>query len=154
MKAMHAGPFALALLGSGLCSGVAAAQDARTEMEQAHDRYEQAMEQGDAAAVAGMFTEDAIYLSPEGKTLEGRAAIEEYYRALPKFADVEITATHVDQIGDVIIDIGNFTDKVAPEAGGETIEGEYVAIVRTTAEGPKLFRIVTFPKRQPTAAPQ
>ncbi len=36
-----------------------------------------AMEKGDAVAIAAFFTEDAVYLDPEGKALEGRAAIED-----------------------------------------------------------------------------
>jgi ketosteroid isomerase-like protein len=147
----HAAPLSLAL---ALSVGVAVAQDATTQIEQLRTQYETAMEQGDAAGVAALFMDDAVYLDPQGKTIKGRAAIEDYYTEFPKFEDVTITSSSLDQIGEVFIDIGSFADKLAAEAGGGTEEGEYVVILRTTDEGPKIFKAVIFPTRQPMTPQQ
>ena len=42
--------------------------------------YQTAARIGDAAGVASLFTEDAIFLLPEQPALEGRQAIEDYYK--------------------------------------------------------------------------
>jgi hypothetical protein len=47
--------------------------------------YDEAVSNNDAAAVAALFTEDAVFVSDRGP-IHGRAAIEQWYRRVPSLA--------------------------------------------------------------------
>ncbi|HSG86471.1 MAG TPA: SgcJ/EcaC family oxidoreductase [Candidatus Limnocylindrales bacterium] len=51
-----------------------------TELEAVMERWAQAVEADDAAAVAGLFTDDGVLLSSDAPTARGRAAIEAVVR--------------------------------------------------------------------------
>ena len=52
------------------------AQTAAGEIEMANQRFVQALNKGDAAMIAGMYTEHAMVLPPKAEMIEGRAAID------------------------------------------------------------------------------
>jgi uncharacterized protein (TIGR02246 family) len=96
----------------------------------ANDRaYEAAFAKADAKALADFYAEDAEYTTEEGKTLNGRAAIEESIRAgfrTNKGASLAIYANSVKVLApEVVVEKGS---TAVTAKGGEIDESLYTAI--------------------------
>jgi len=64
------------------------------------DKWAEAFNKGDAAAVAGMYTADAYVLPPGAEMVKGRNAIEALWRAnMQQISDVKCTAIDVKPLG-------------------------------------------------------
>jgi uncharacterized protein (TIGR02246 family) len=70
---------ALALCLGFAVTGSAAAQTAAM-IQQLNDKWEDAFNKGDAAAVAAMYAENAYVLPPGGDMVKGRPAIEAFWK--------------------------------------------------------------------------
>ena len=132
--------------------GSAAAQndDLQAQVEDLQSRYEQAWTAGDAEALAGLFTEDAIFWPLGGGSFEGRDNIQQAMQQEPTPETADIRSTRTERIGDMVLDVGTFSATL-PEAQGGAVEGEYVVIVNETGDGPAIHRLIAF---QPRRAPQ
>ena len=68
-----------------LLASAAVAADATTEarnaIEQANARFTKEFEQRNAAAIAAMYTEDAIVFPPGQEIVKGRQAIEQFWKS-------------------------------------------------------------------------
>ena len=73
-------PAALRVQGASTAT-VAPAQVDPSVVEGA-DKYLKSVLAGDASAIAGMFREDAVLMPADCPLLRGRAAIDQYYRAM------------------------------------------------------------------------
>jgi uncharacterized protein (TIGR02246 family) len=83
-----------------LCLGVLIAGPALAQstaaIQQLNDKWVAAFNQGDAAAVAALYAEDAYVLPPGGDMVKGRSAIEAFWKAAmqqvgqPKLATVDV----------------------------------------------------------------
>jgi uncharacterized protein (TIGR02246 family) len=65
---------AIVTLGSAL-----AAQKPDADIEALTRNFEQAFNKGDAKALAGLYTKDAVQLTPDGQFLTGQAAVEQHH---------------------------------------------------------------------------
>ena len=63
-------------------SAVAATPDSNLEkaVARANAEWAAAMKTGDAAVIAAPYTDDAVFVLADGKSLQGRAAVERMYR--------------------------------------------------------------------------
>jgi uncharacterized protein (TIGR02246 family) len=92
----------------------------------------------DAEAMAKLYTEDGILVSPSGNIIRGRGALVEYYRK--RFAsgahDHHLTVTDAHLEAGAGFGISHFSVQ-SPNAKGEiqTVEGNLVAIYRHTPDG-------------------
>ena len=68
-----------ALLAAALFATPALADEA-ADIKAQNAAFEEAFNAGDSAAVAALYTEDAIALPPGGPMVEGRAAIQEMWQ--------------------------------------------------------------------------
>jgi len=106
---------------------------------QLRSAWEAAYTSGDAAALAGLYTQDAVAMNNEEPSLNGRAAIQAYYEAM--FAEVSIdgglTSEVMDVSGDLGFDSGTFSGTITPKAGGDPMQRmvRYVVIVRRDTDG-------------------
>jgi len=86
------------------------------------DKFAEAFNKGDAAAVAAMYTEDAYVLRPGAEMVTGRNAIEALWRAnMQQISDVRCTALDVKPLGrSAVRDIGtcSFKTKAQPPQDG------------------------------------
>jgi len=87
-----------------LCLGLAFAGSAMAQSKAAIQKLEDgwgaAFNQGDAAAVAAMYTDDADVLPPGQDMVKGRAAIEALWRQeMAQIGDVKCTALDVKPLG-------------------------------------------------------
>jgi uncharacterized protein (TIGR02246 family) len=102
-------------------------------------KYQAAYNAGDAAALAALYTDDAISLPDHHPAVQGRPAIQKYFEDL--FA--EYSATMMISPGDTDVtpnlahENGTFTIKVTPKAGGDTIsdDGKYLVVLKRGADG-------------------
>ena len=69
-------------------------------MQKLNDRWADAFNKGDAAAVAAMYTEDAYVLPAGAPLVKGRAAIEGFWRqAMQQLSDVKCSTLDVKPLG-------------------------------------------------------
>lgn len=108
-------------------------------VDQLRSAWEAAYTAGDAAALAGLYTQDAVAMYNEEPSVNGRAAIQAYYEAM--FAEVTIdgglTSEVMDVDGDLAFDSGTFSATITPKAGGDPTQRmvRYVVIVRRDTDG-------------------
>jgi uncharacterized protein (TIGR02246 family) len=86
------------------------------------DKWAEAFNKGDAAAVAAMYTQDAYVLPPGADMVKGRNAIETLWRAnMQQISDVKCTALDVKPLGrNAAREIGtcSFKTKAQPPQDG------------------------------------
>ena len=118
-----------------LSAGGAAAQDPTdAELRRLSDAYAQAWAKGDAKAIAGLHTSEAIHVSADGRVSVGRAAIE---RALTEAltgpyrgAKIGLTNGQTTRAGqDVYVTEGSFTISGGMPPAGTPTRGRYVATI-------------------------
>jgi uncharacterized protein (TIGR02246 family) len=104
-----------------LLTGPAAAQSKAT-IQKFDDKWAEAFNKGDAAALAAMYTEDAYALPPGAEMMKGRSAIEIFWRQqMQQIGDVKCTALDVKPLGrNVAREIGtcSFKTKAQPPQDG------------------------------------
>ena len=66
---------------AGSKSKDAGVSQARAGIEAANAKFSEAFDRGDAAAVAALYTEDAIVFPPDSEMVKGRQAIGEFWKA-------------------------------------------------------------------------
>ena len=82
-----------------LLVGPAAAQSKAT-IQKFDDKWAEAFNKGDAAALAAMYTEDAYALPPGTEMMKGRSAIEAFWRQqMQQIGDVKCTALDLKPLG-------------------------------------------------------
>jgi uncharacterized protein (TIGR02246 family) len=104
-----------------LLAGPAAAQSKAT-IQKFDDKWAEAFNKGDAAALAAMYTEDAYALPPGAEMMKGRSAIEIFWRQqMQQIGDVKCTALDVKPLGrNAAREIGtcSFKTKAQPPQDG------------------------------------
>ncbi len=110
----------------------------RADLEAMDVRWAEGYTAGDAAAVAALYAEDATLLPPNVKKLQGRAAIQAFFKAELEMGatDLGLTTISVGGAGDIAYVVGRYTVAV-PAEGGEMMrdEGKYLAIHQHQADG-------------------
>jgi uncharacterized protein (TIGR02246 family) len=112
-----------------LCfSAPAMAQDKAT-IQSLNDKFAQAFNAGDAAAVAALYTEDAIILPPGGEMMKGRSAIQAFWKgAAEQFGNGKLTTVDVKPLGnEAAREIGTFSFRTKGSQSQE-ITGKYVVV--------------------------
>jgi uncharacterized protein (TIGR02246 family) len=121
-----------------LLVGPAAAQSKAT-IQKFDDKWAEAFNKGDAAALAAMYTEDAYALPPGTEMMKGRSAIEAFWRQqMQQIGDVKCTALDVKPLGrSAAREIGtcSFKTKAQPQNKGPTASGRRPEIRRRLGEG-------------------
>ena len=120
---------AVAMLGCG----PAWAETAKEGIEAANQRFEAAFNRGDAAAVAELYTSDAALLPPGEARVDGRSAIERYWKGAidAGFKDLTLEAQDVTETTNGAVEFGRFT-MAGPNAGAAagTMAGKYAVLWR------------------------
>ena len=97
-----------------------------------------AINDGDAAAAAACYTDDAALLPPGVPRMNGREAAKSYWQGAidAGLSEVSITAESIEIHGDTGITVGSLSG----EMGGQALSGKYVVISQKTGEGWKIQR--------------
>jgi hypothetical protein len=145
---------AVALWAISLLGGMAAAQDAdmQTQVSDVQQRYEDAIAARDYAALSSLFVENPIYLPISGGIIEDREGIASFYEQSGLTA-LDARSSRTETVGEnLVLDIGTFTATLAEEAGGGTLEGEYVILGEVGENGLQIRSLAAFPARQAPGA--
>ena len=111
------------------------AQTTAGEIEKARQQYIEALNQGDAATLARMSTERAVLLPPNAEMIEGREAIEKYWRSVfaAGLKDVSARMVRVDEYGgDAAREIGRI--HLNAPTPRDVLEGKYVIVWHKSGE--------------------
>jgi uncharacterized protein (TIGR02246 family) len=110
----------------------------RKAIEESNLKFGEAARQGDAAALAALYTEDATLLPPNSEMIKGREGIEAVWSAVIQMGAKGVVFTTVDVYGsgDLAYEVGNYVLTIQPE-GQEPIEdkGKYVVVWKQIADG-------------------
>jgi uncharacterized protein (TIGR02246 family) len=133
----------LSVLGCGQQAdqGPRAEQDdtaAREGISKALRSWEEVWKNGDSAAAAAKFTDDAINMMPGAESDVGRAAIE---RAFEEFLssvtinEITFTTQELDVRGDKAYELGNFVQQYTDGETEVTQRSRYMAFWKLEADG-------------------
>jgi len=119
-----------------LMASPSVAQTAAGEIGKANEQFVQAFNVGDAATIGRTYTERALVLPPNAEMIEGREAIQKYWRGVIEagIRNLSMRSIRVDEYGgDAARAIGQFSAE-APEPRDQTgtVEGKYVLVWRKT----------------------
>ena len=110
------------------------------EMAQLEDAWEEAFEGGDAAALAGLYTADAIYMPPYMDAIRGRETIEaRLAEQMTMMTERQIAIERADLggSGDLAYAIGTYSIEMGMEGAPApmTDSGKYLTLARRDADG-------------------
>jgi len=112
---------------AGLASG--AAKTARD--------FEAAANRGDAAAVAALYTEDAVVMPSNTAAVKGRAAIQEFFKGM--FAqgarNLKLVQTTTVGSGSNGYEMGTYEFDIGPASASGHDKGKYIVGLRRAADG-------------------
>jgi ketosteroid isomerase-like protein len=119
----------------------ALAQAARSDSARIHQitrQFSAAYVRGDAAAMAALYTADAVIFPERSGAITGRRAIERYWAPAPgsRITRHEVMPTRIDVDGRHAYDYGTF--EISGERDGAAwgpFRGKYVAVWRREPEG-------------------
>jgi uncharacterized protein (TIGR02246 family) len=122
-----------------LVASPAFAQSTANEIEQANARFESAFNGGDATALAAMYAADSTLLPPDGDIVEGRDAIQAFWRDVIESGaqNLSLRSVRLDAFenGAVAREIGRFSmEAPGPQGEASRIEGKYVVLWRKSGE--------------------
>jgi uncharacterized protein (TIGR02246 family) len=120
-------------------NSLAAEKDAKAEFQALEDQYAAAGNAGDAAKLAAMYAEDAMVLPPELKAIEGRPAIERFWKKALE-PGIKQTAKTLEAVvlGNVANETGTYLLK---NPNGEIVEeGNYITIWKRVGNSWKIHR--------------
>jgi uncharacterized protein (TIGR02246 family) len=103
-------------------------------------KYEKALNEKNAEALASLFTEDAILVAPEG-LFSGRAAIEKRYAGVfqrSNLTDFFGMRSQLNAIGDELCAVGSWWSLLQTERGPLQVGGHWLEIYAREADGWKI----------------
>lgn len=110
----------------------------RMAIEEGCLKFGEAVRQGDATALAALYTDDATLLPPDSEMIKGGQGIEEFWNGLMQMGmnNAVLTTEDVFGSGDLAYEIGKAIITIQPE-GQEPMEQEvkYVVVWNKTADG-------------------
>ena len=115
-----------------------AAEDVRAAIEQTNAQIVEAFKAGDAAAIAGFYSEDAKMLPPDATEAAGRDAIQKVWQSWidDGLKDLTLEAVDVEADGDHAYEIGKFSMQVPAENNTmATATGNYLMVWKRAADG-------------------
>ena len=106
----------------------------------ANEAISKALEEGvnskDWAGVGATYTEDAVFMPPNGPEVEGRDNIQAFFKAFLQVSDFNLKNVEVEGQGDMAYVRGAYTFTITPEGGSPiTDSGKYLEIRKKQADG-------------------
>jgi len=143
MKTSRLAVMALTLAAAGIVAACATEQppaDVTADIAAANDAFMATFAEGDGAALAELYTEDARLLPPGSDPVDGRAAIAEFWQSLidSGVAEARLMIDEVDNLGDTAYEVSHYG--MYDGDGNLLGDGRYIVIWKNTETGWKLHR--------------
>ena len=110
----------------------------RKAIEAGNLKFGEAVRQGNGAAIAALYTDDATLMQPNSEMIKGKPGIEAFWKGGLGMGikDAVLTTVEVLGMGDLAWEIGKYNLKIQP-AGQAGLEdnGKYVVIWKKQADG-------------------
>ena len=110
----------------------------RQAIAEGNRKFGERFRQGDARAVANLYTDEGVLLPPNMKKIIGKAGIEAFWAGAMQMGIKEALLTSEDLtiMGEYVCEIGNYKLTIQPE-GQEAMEdqGKYLVIWKHSPEG-------------------
>jgi uncharacterized protein (TIGR02246 family) len=123
------------------------------DLDELRNRYIEATNANDAAAVAQLHAENARLLPPGSDAVEGRQAIEAHFAErfeMSSPSNFTIQSTETRELGDALLDFGTYSmDATIAGAQELTVTGKYVALVEES-DGEWLITLQIFNENTPS----
>ena len=110
---------------------------AREAVDQLRQRWVEAAERDDAAAVAALYTDDAVVTSPQDEPARGRDAIMQLWQTqFPVSTNLRVNPSRTEAGREVVAEYGTFTQTITPpNATAQEFNGDYLVISRRQDDG-------------------
>ena len=112
-----------------LCGTAPAVAQDKATIQSLNDKFAQAFDAGDAAAVAALYADDAVILPPGPEMMKGKSAIQKFWKgAAEQLGNGKLTTVDVKPLGsERAQEIGTFTFRTKGSQPQE-ITGKYVVV--------------------------
>jgi len=135
----------LVLFNSASFAEAPKADPARAPIEKQGAAFTEAFNRGDIAAVAAMYSDDALVFPPDGEIVQGRSAIEALWKGTRDsgMKDLAFTVLDVHSSRDLAVEAGkaDFKIQTANQAEPSSQTVKYVVVWKRQKDGAwKLFR--------------
>jgi ketosteroid isomerase-like protein len=113
-----------------------------------------ALRDGDAAAASAIYADDAKLLAPSAELVQGRDAIEAFWRAGVDagLRDVELEALELDVQGRLAYEIGCYALRLEPADGQPVVDrGKYLLVHERQQDGSWRWAVEMFNPDMPPA---
>lgn len=121
-----------------LMSLPAAAETAREAIEKGAEAWPAAFNAGDAAAVAALYSENAMLLPPDATQVQGRQAIQDMFQSWidDGYKNIKFDLVEIEDSGDLAYEVGLFSVDY-PVEGDQmaTATGNYLVVWKREADG-------------------
>ena len=98
------------------------------------DRWLQLVKAKDAAGIAALYAEDGAVMPPNAPIGKGRAAIQQTWASMMRTPGFDLTFAPeqivVSSSGDMALDRGTYSLRIAPDGSTQTDTGKYVVVWR------------------------
>lgn len=114
------------------------ADEVRKAIDTNNKRFSEGFLKGDASITASVFAENAVVFPPDAPVVEGRGAIEEFWRAViaSGVKGVELTTIELSGIGDCLHERGTGILRIRPPGGTPAEQKiKFVVVWKHTADG-------------------
>lgn len=134
----------------GLNASALAADDAMAIASAATSKYEQATASKDAAKIAELFTEDAVFQIPAGM-FKGREAIQQHRESSIKSGaqKEDISVAGARRIGDVVYDYGEVTLHIKSQSETKDLKLHWGAVLTRSGDDWKIALLTATPEAPP-----
>ena len=110
----------------------------RMAIDKANMRFSEGFLKGNASITASGFADDAVIFPPEANMIQGKKAIEEFWRTVMASGvrEVILNTVELSVSGDFTVERGTGTLKIRPQSGGQAQQNiKYVVVWRRVADG-------------------
>lgn len=113
-------------------------EQVRKAIEETNAKWAEAFNQGDAAAVAAQYTDNATLMPPNNEIIHGTEGIQQFWSGAIQMGVTDVTLTTVDLegSGNLAYEIGKYSLAIQPE-GQEIMKdaGKYIVVWKRRVDG-------------------
>ena len=116
------------LVGHGAAGAASDKDEALKAVKESNAALAVALAEGDARAIAAMYTEDARLLPPNARVVQGREAVEKFWKetVAAGVVGIELITVEVDVLGDTLVEQGR--SRILGKAKSIIDEGKYLVV--------------------------